>query len=167
MQEAEGEPMQRANRIRIRLLEGNGPRDSRLREVGPMPRRASDRAAGFDVVAWCAEPTPISPQQWVKIGCGFALELPPGFEAQMRPRSGLALKNGVTLLNSPGTVDPDYRGEVSVILFNGGSRTFVVEPGMRVAQMVVQALPAVELEVAADLDESARGAGGFGSTGLY
>jgi dUTP pyrophosphatase len=99
------------------------------------------------------------------IPCGFAMAIPPGFEAQMRPRSGLSSKHGLTLINSPGTVDADYRGEVRVPLVNHGKEPFTVERGMRVAQMVIAAVPSVTFEEVEELDETARGAGGFGHTG--
>lgn len=129
------------------------------------PRRASSGAAGLDLVAANERPLPLAPGDRALVPTGIALELPAGFEAQVRPRSGLALKHGVTCLNSPGTIDADYRGEVGVVLINHGREPFVVERGMRVAQLVVARvadLPLVEVDA---LEASARGAGGFGSTG--
>ncbi len=99
------------------------------------------------------------------IPCGFAMALPEGYEAQIRPRSGLAFKHGITCLNTPGTIDADYRGEVRVLLVNLGAEPFEITPGLRIAQMVVQRVPNVELRVVSALPETSRGVGGFGSTG--
>jgi len=107
----------------------------------------------------------LAPGARALIPAGFSMELPEGFEAQIRPRSGLALKHGVTVLNSPGTIDADYRGEVKVLLINHGDEPFEIERGMRIAQMVVQPVSRAELVEVKELNESARGAGGFGSTG--
>jgi dUTP pyrophosphatase len=101
------------------------------------------------------------------VPAGFAIALPSGFEAQVRPRSGLAAKNGVTVLNTPGTIDADYRGEISVILINHGKTAFTVTRGMRIAQLVVAPVRTVMLEEKENLDDTARGAGGFGSTGRH
>ena len=131
----------------------------------PMPARMSAAAAGFDLAAALDAETTLAPGAYASIPCGFALQLPAGFEAQIRPRSGLARKHGVTCLNAPGTLDADYRGEVCVLLINHGSAPFVVTPGMRVAQMVVAALAPVQLRQVATLETSDRGTGGFGSTG--
>ena len=135
----------------------------RLREEAAVPRRMSAGAAGFDLVA-CDGAT-IEPGEVAVVGCGFAMALPAGFEAQVRPRSGLATRHAVVPVNSPGTIDADYRGEVRVPLINLGRAAFEVTPGMRVAQMVVQRLPAVEVTEVDELDSTARGTGGFGSTG--
>jgi len=151
--------------VRIQPVDRVGPTAAAGIE-GPIPRRASAHAAGFDLLAWIPDPLTIEAGTWAKVGCGFAMELPPGFEAQVRPRSGLALRHGVTLLNAPGTIDADYRGEVCAILYNAGSASFVVEPGARIAQLVIAALTPVALEASMQLSSSARGAGGFGSTGL-
>jgi dUTP pyrophosphatase len=105
------------------------------------------------------------PGSFALIPCGFAMALPPGYEAQVRPRSGLAAKHGITVLNSPGTIDADYRGEVKVLLINLGPEPFTITPGMRIAQLVVAKLPAVQVQVVQDLPASGRGSGGFGSTG--
>jgi dUTP pyrophosphatase len=131
----------------------------------PLPKRMTEHAAGFDLHAAVAGPTTIAPGAIALIPCGFAMALPPGYEAQIRPRSGLASKHGVTLVNSPGTIDADYRGEVHVPLVNLGKAPFVVERGLRIAQMVVCPVPPVELIEADELDETPRGAGGFGHTG--
>ncbi len=130
----------------------------------PLPAYATAGAAGFDICA--AEAVTLAPGEHRLIGTGFALALPPGFEAQVRPRSGLAAKHGVTVLNSPGTIDCDYRGEIGVVLVNHGRAPFAVERGMRIAQVVVAAVAHATLVEAQTLDSTARGAGGFGSTGL-
>ena len=110
-------------------------------------------------------PVTLAPGEIRLIPCGFAMALPPGYEAQVRPRSGLSSRHGVTLVNAPGTIDADYRGEVQVPLINLGKAAFVVERGMRVAQMVVAAVPRVSFAEVEELDETARGQGGFGHTG--
>lgn len=112
-----------------------------------------------------AEAVVIEPGAWVSVGTGLQIELPAGHEAQVRPRSGLALRHGVTVLNSPGTVDADYRGEIRVLLINHGSAPFSIRVGDRIAQMVVAPVTRVAIEVAARLEDTARGAGGFGHTG--
>ncbi|MBC8020708.1 MAG: dUTP diphosphatase [Methyloceanibacter sp.] len=133
----------------------------------PLPSYRSSHAAGLDVVAGVPEGTPVEllPGARGLIATGFALELPHGYEAQVRPRSGLALKHGVTLLNSPGTVDADYRGELMVILVNHGTEPFVVRRGDRIAQLVIAPVAQAEIVAADALGETARGQGGFGSTG--
>lgn len=133
----------------------------------PLPAYQSELAAGLDLIAAvpAAAPVTIAPGQRVAIPTGIAVALPAGIEGQIRPRSGLALRHGVTVLNSPGTVDADYRGEVQVILVNLGGEPFTVERGTRIAQLVIVAtVQAMICEVAA-LDETCRGVGGFGSTG--
>jgi len=133
----------------------------------PLPSYHSEHAAGLDVVAAVPEDAPVDlkPGARALIPTGFRLELPPGHEAQVRPRSGLALKSGVTLLNSPGTIDADYRGEVKVLLVNLGSESFVVRRGERIAQLVVARVEHVQIGPAAELGGTKRGEGGFGSTG--
>lgn len=131
-----------------------------------MPKYATELSAGMDLEAAIDAPITLQPGERQLIATGLSIALPEGFEAQIRPRSGLAFKNGVTVLNSPGTIDADYRGEVKVILANLGTEAFTVERGMRVAQMVVAAYSRVEWNVVESLDETARGAGGFGSTGV-
>ncbi|WP_119417784.1 dUTP diphosphatase [Desertibaculum subflavum] len=131
----------------------------------PLPAYATEGAAGFDLAAAVATPVTLAPGARALVPTGFAMALPPGFEAQVRPRSGLAAKHGVTVLNSPGTIDSDYRGEVAVILVNLGEAAFVVERGMRIAQAVVAPVTHARLVEADALTETARGAGGFGSTG--
>lgn len=131
----------------------------------PLPSRATAGAAGLDLSAAVAAPVVLAPGERALIPTGFVWEIPGGFEGQVRPRSGLALKHGLTLLNAPGTVDSDYRGEVRVILCNLGQEPFIVERGLRIAQMVVAAVaPATPVE-ALDVTDTARGEGGFGHTG--
>lgn len=130
-----------------------------------LPSYATDQSAGMDLTAALEEAIEIDAGERMLIPTGLSIALPQGYEAQIRPRSGLALKHGVTVLNSPGTIDADYRGEIGVILANMGSAPFTVERGMRIAQMVIAKHATVEWEVAEELDETTRGAGGFGSTG--
>jgi dUTP pyrophosphatase len=132
-----------------------------------LPSYHSEHAAGLDVVAGVLEDAPLelAPGARTLIPTGFALELPTGYEAQLRPRSGLALKSGVTVLNSPGTIDADYRGEVKVLLVNLGSEPFVVRRGERIAQLVVARVEHVRIEPVSELGGTSRGGGGFGSTG--
>jgi dUTP pyrophosphatase len=133
----------------------------------PLPRYETGGAAGMDLTAALpeGEPMVLQPGARALVPTGLAIALPQGFEAQVRPRSGLAAKNGVTVLNSPGTIDCDYRGEVKVILVNLGQEAFTIERGTRVAQMVIAPVTQAQLREVAALDETARGAGGFGSTG--
>ena len=131
----------------------------------PVPVRATEEASGFDLRACIDENVELAPGQRRLIPSGIAIALPPGFEAQIRPRSGLALKQGLTLLNSPGTVDSDYRGEVGVILVNLGAEPVCIERGDRIAQLVVQRVPRVRFSEVQALPETQRGAGGFGHTG--
>ncbi|MBN2184339.1 MAG: dUTP diphosphatase [Candidatus Krumholzibacteriota bacterium] len=122
-------------------------------------------SSGFDICAACREETVIRPGEVAVIPAGFELSVPGGYEAQIRPRSGLALKKKIGLLNSPGTIDSDYRGEVGVILFNFGKEDFIVRRGARIAQIVFCRLPEVELTEVDSLDATSRGQGGFGHTG--
>lgn len=133
----------------------------------PLPGYATDQAAGMDLIAAVGESASITlkPRQSALIPTGLVIELPSGFEAQVRPRSGLALKHGVTVLNAPGTVDADYRGEVQVLLVNHGTEPFTVVRGMRIAQMVVAPVVQAALIERAAISETKRGRGGFGSTG--
>ncbi len=131
----------------------------------PFPRRATDRSAGFDLRARVDAPLTIEPGRRALVPTGIAIALPDGWEAQVRPRSGLALNAGLTLLNTPGTVDADYRGEIGVVMINLGATPAVIRRGDRIAQMVVTRLPAVELLEADSLPETVRGPGGFGHTG--
>jgi dUTP pyrophosphatase len=130
-----------------------------------MPVKMTEHAAGFDLHAAVQSPVTIGVGEIRLIPCGFAMALPEGYEAQVRPRSGLATRHGITLVNSPGTIDADYRGEVQAPLINHGKDPFVVERGMRIAQMLVVPVPAVELIEVEELDSTARGSGGFGHTG--
>ena len=132
----------------------------------PLPQYMSDHAAGMDVRAACEADVTIAPGEIRLVPCGFYMAVPVGYEAQMRPRSGLAVKHGITLPNSPGTIDADYRGEVCVILGNIGREPFVVTRGMRVAQMVIAPVTQAEVVLKDTLDETARGDGGFGHTGV-
>ncbi|HKQ54463.1 MAG TPA: dUTP diphosphatase [Methyloceanibacter sp.] len=133
----------------------------------PLPSYHSKEAAGLDVVAAVPESAPVAIPLRARalIPTGFALELPRGYEAQARPRSGLALKHGITLLNSPGTIDADYRGELMVILVNHGDEPFLVRRGERIAQLVIAPVSHAEIVVAEELAGTLRGPGGFGSTG--
>jgi dUTP pyrophosphatase len=131
----------------------------------PLPARMTGQSAGFDLAAAVPSPVVMPPGAIQLVPCGFAMAIPPGYEAQVRPRSGMATKYGVTLVNSPGTIDADYRGEVSIALINHGRAPFVLERGMRIAQLVVTPVPPVRLEEVDDLDDTPRGAGGFGHTG--
>lgn len=128
-----------------------------------VPRRATPGSAGFDIAS--AEEITIAPGTVQAIATGFALAIPEGFEGQVRPRSGLALKHGVTVLNAPGTIDADYRGEVKVILINHGSLPFRIAIGDRIAQLVISEVTTAVFELVPELDTTFRGAGGFGSTG--
>lgn len=130
----------------------------------PLPAYATAHAAGMDVVA--AEELTLAPGARHAVATGFAIAIPEGYEVQVRPRSGLALKHGITCLNTPGTIDADYRGEVKVILANLGSEPFAIARGDRIAQLVPAPVQQARFEEVADLDETARGSGGFGSTGV-
>jgi dUTP pyrophosphatase len=131
----------------------------------PLPTKMTEHAAGFDIAAAVVAALTLAPGDIRLIPCGFSMAIPHGYEAQMRPRSGLASKHGVTLINAPGTIDSDYRGEVHVPLINHGRAPFVVERGMRIAQMLIVPVPMVEIVEVDELDETARGEGGFGHTG--
>jgi len=131
----------------------------------PLPARASEASAGVDLVAAVDRPVVLQSGQRAVIPSGIAIALPPGLEAQVRPRSGLAANHGITVLNSPGTIDADYRGEIGVILANLGEEAFRIERGMRIAQMVVAPITTVTWSETESLPESGRGDGGFGSTG--
>lgn len=131
----------------------------------PLPAYQSEDAAGLDLIAAIEEPLTLPPLGRAMVPTGLAMALPPGYEAQVRPRSGLAAKHGVTVLNSPGTVDADYRGEVKVILINLSDTPFTIHRGDRVAQMVIAPVSRARLVETETLDATDRGAGGFGSTG--
>ncbi|QCT03166.1 dUTP diphosphatase [Paenibacillus algicola] len=130
-----------------------------------LPVKMTELAAGFDLHAALQEPVVLNPGERTLIPAGFAMAMPGGLEAQIRPRSGLAYKHGITCLNTPGTIDADYRGEVKVLLVNLGQEPFVIERHERIAQMVFQSLPQVELQQVEELSDTVRGAGGFGHTG--
>ncbi|HTJ56814.1 MAG TPA: dUTP diphosphatase [Devosiaceae bacterium] len=134
----------------------------------PLPARQSAHAAGADLLAAIAdgEEVEIAPGDRALVACGFCMAVPVGYEGQVRPRSGLAAKHGVTVLNAPGTIDADYRGEVKVILINHGDEPFIIRRGDRIAQLVVAPVTAFAFDEAEDLDKTARGENGFGSTGL-
>ena len=143
--------------VKIRRLPGN--------DDLPLPAYQSADAVGMDLHAAVREATTVAPGEVAGIPCGFAMALPPGYEAQVRPRSGLAAKNAISLANTPGTIDPDYRGEVKVLLINHGKAPFVVTRGMRIAQMVVVPVPRVAWIEVSELPSTERGSGGFGHTG--
>lgn len=149
--------------IKLKLLENHKESDTSFGL--PIPKKVHSNDAGFDLCAAISEPVVLQPGQRVLVPVGFSMEIPDGFEAQVRPRSGLAIKNGITVLNTPGTIDSGYRGEVKVILYNTGDKDFVINRGDRIAQMVIQKLPDVRFEIVDDLSDSDR-KGGFGSTGV-
>lgn len=132
----------------------------------PLPTYATEQSAGMDLCAAIDEAIVLKAGERAIIATGIAIALPNGFEAQIRPRSGLAAKNGVTVLNSPGTIDADYRGEIKAILLNTSKEDFTIERGMRIAQMVIARYEQAQWNVVDTLDETTRGAGGFGSTGV-
>lgn len=144
-------------RVQLKRLPGN--------EDVHLPRRMSELASGFDLHAAVTEPYILHPGQRCLIPTGFAMSMPAGLEAQIRPRSGLAYKQGITCLNSPGTVDADYRGEVKVLLINLGQEPFTINRNERIAQMVIQTVPPVILTEVEELSDTERGEGGFGHTG--
>lgn len=132
----------------------------------PNPAYATDLSAGMDLRANIEDPIVLKPLERVLVPTGLYIALPAGYECQVRPRSGLAVKHGITVLNTPGTVDADYRGELRTLLVNLSSEPFTIQPGERIAQMIVSAYEHVEWENVEVLDETERGAGGFGSTGV-
>jgi dUTP pyrophosphatase len=144
-------------RIPLRRLDGHADL--------PLPGYQSEGAVGMDLPAAVRDEVTLAPGASALIPCGFAIAVPPGYEAQVRPRSGLAAKNGVSVLNTPGTIDPDYRGEVKVILVNHGKEPFTVRRGMRIAQMLVLPVPRFEWTEVPELPPTARAGGGFGHTG--
>ncbi len=131
----------------------------------PLPNYQTPLSAGMDIHAFLMEPVSIAPGERMLIPSGLFLEIPPGYEIQIRPRSGLALKNGITVLNSPGTVDADYRGEIKVLLINHGDTAFEVHSGDRIAQMVLAKHETINWEETSQLNSSERGEGGYGSSG--
>jgi dUTP pyrophosphatase len=156
--------MQRTNQKAVRV----GVMRLAHAEDLPLPSYQSEQAAGLDLVAAVDEHAPLrlAPGERKLIPTGLVLELPPGTEAQVRPRSGLALRHGITVLNSPGTIDSDYRGEVKVLLINLGDAPWEIQRGERIAQLIVQRVEHAKLVEVAVLDSTPRGAGGFGSTGV-
>jgi dUTP pyrophosphatase len=130
----------------------------------PAYAHSSEEDAGLDLCA--VEERTLRPGEWGDVGTGLVLQIPPGYEGQVRPRSGLALRHGVTMLNAPGTIDPGYRGEVRLIVINHGKTDFHIQPGDRIAQLVIGRYAAVEWRLEENLHSSARGPGGFGSTGV-
>lgn len=140
----------------------NPERDSDL----PLPRYETDYAAGMDLAVAVTTPVCLKPGERILLGTGLAVAIPLGYEIQVRPRSGLAVKHGITLINSPGTIDSDYRGEIKVGLINLGSKEFIITRGDRVAQMVVAPVVQGKVVVADSLDDTKRGSGGFGHTGI-
>jgi dUTP pyrophosphatase len=137
----------------------------RLTTLAEIPQYATDGAAGLDLPAAIDKPLTLASGSFLLVPCGFAMALPAGYEGQVRPRSGLASKYGVTVLNSPGTIDCDYRGEVKVLLINHGREHFTITPGMRIAQLVIAPVTRVELQESEMLPDTARADGGFGHTG--
>lgn len=131
----------------------------------PLPAYQTELAAGLDLTAAVTTPVILAPGARKLIPTGLAFEIPPGFEAQIRPRSGLAIRHGITLLNSPGTIDADYRGEVQIIMINLGQEPFEIKRGDRIAQMIIAPVTRAQLLLTQDLGETKRAAGGFGSTG--
>ncbi|AMA72716.1 MULTISPECIES: dUTP diphosphatase [Aneurinibacillus] len=144
--------------VKITVFPGN-------EDIG-LPEKMTELASGFDLKAAVDAPVTLQPGERALIPTGFAMAMPANLEAQVRPRSGLAYKKGITTLNSPGTIDADYRGEVGVILINHGSEPFVIERGDRIAQLVFQWVPRVHLKQVDRLEETERGSGGFGHTGV-
>lgn len=132
----------------------------------PLPSYATEQSAGMDLRANIDEPIVLKPMQRTIVKTGLFMALPPGYEAQVRPRSGLALKHGITVLNSPGTIDADYRGEIGVLLINLGDKDFVINDGERIAQMVIAKHETAAFSLTDSLDETERGAGGYGHTGV-
>ena len=144
-------------KLQIKRLEGNNLE---------LPKYKTEGSAGMDLTACIDENIILKPLERKLIKTGIAIALPNNYEAQVRPRSGLALKNGISVLNTPGTIDADYRGEIGVILINLSNEDFVVERGMRIAQLVISTIVQAELVEVEELDETLRGQGGFGSTGV-
>ena len=145
-------------KLRIKRLENN--------QDLPLPNYETDGSAGMDLTAANEDSIVIGPGEIKLVKTGISVALEKGYEAQVRPRSGLALKNGITVLNTPGTIDSDYRGEVGVILINHSKKDFVIERGMRIAQMIIAPYAQAEIVQLEILDETKRGSGGFGSTGV-
>jgi dUTP pyrophosphatase len=140
-------------------------RIKQLRPDAVVPAYMSEHAAGLDLCAAIDKPIELAPRMRASVPTGLAVEIPPGYEGQVRPRSGLAREHGITLVNSPGTIDADYRGPVAVLLINHGQETVTIENGQRIAQLVIAPVVRAELAVVDELTETKRGTGGFGSTG--
>lgn len=149
--------LQQSHQVQIKRLPGN--------EDVPLPQKMSELAAGFDLYAAVEEPLTLAPGHRALVPTGFCMAMPEYLEAQIRPRSGLAYKHGITCLNSPGTIDADYRGEVKVLLANLGQTHFTIERNERIAQMVIQFVPSIKLVEVDELTDTERGEGGFGHTG--
>jgi dUTP pyrophosphatase len=147
-------------KIRVMIKRSSGNEDV------PLPRYMSPNAAGMDIHAAVKDETVLNPGEIKLISTGISVALPPGFEAQIRPRSGLAIKHGVSLLNTPGTIDADYRGEVGIILINLGEHPFVIKRGDRIAQMIINKVYQAQLELSQELCVTERNDGGFGHTGV-
>ena len=152
--------------IRLMFVDEKAAQGDKAAQEELFPKKASLLAAGFDLVAANLKSITLRPLQRALVPTGIAIALPPNYEAQIRPRSGLAFKNGITVLNSPGTIDADYRGEIKVILINLGESDFTIERGMRIAQMVIAPALASSLTTCLSLDETERADKGFGSTGI-
>ncbi len=150
----------REERIKFRWFDPDASADLTL------PSYESELAAGMDICAAVSDSYTLHPGKRCLVETGLAVALPPGFEIQVRPRSGLAVKHGVTILNSPGTIDADYRGEIKIALINLGDEAFVIRRGDRVAQLVLAPVIRARIELVSELDSTARGAGGFGHTGI-
>ena len=138
----------------------------RINDKVLIPKYKTAGSSGMDISAFIEQNITIKPKEKAIIPTGFSLSVPQDFEVQIRPRSGLAAKNSITVLNTPGTIDSDYRGEIKVILMNFGTEDFIVENGLRIAQMVVCPIEKIELKEENELPETSRGSGGFGSTGI-
>lgn len=143
--------------IKVKIINKSG---------NPLPSYATQLSAGMDVRAWLDSPLTLAPMQRALVPTGLRIELPEGYECQLRPRSGLALKKGITLLNSPGTIDADYRGEIGVIVINLSTESVVLNDGERICQMVIAPYTRVEWDEAESLSSTERGEGGFGHTGM-
>ena len=148
-------------KIQLKIL------DARLGKEIPLPEYATEHSAGLDLRENIAEPLELKPLQRALIPTGLFIELPEGYEAQVRPRSGLAAKSGISIVNTPGTIDPDYRGEIKVILVNLSDRPFQLNPGERIAQMVIARFEHIVWKQVEKLADTERGEGGFGHTGIH
>jgi dUTP pyrophosphatase len=138
----------------------------KLENYAKIPKYMTNDSSGMDLYACISDSIVIKPMERKLIPTGISISLPTGYEAQIRPRSGLAIKHGITILNTPGTIDADYRGEIKIILINLSNKNFIVENGDRIAQMIINKVEKAEFHLVSELDTSSRGAGGFGSTGI-